>query len=44
VLKIAGQENKMKEHKDIPHLTLTYDDVELVKEKLKDHTRNLGMC
>jgi hypothetical protein len=36
VLQIAGQCKKMKAHKEIPQLTLTEDDAELIAEKVQD--------
>jgi hypothetical protein len=36
VLQTIGWRNKMKAHKEVPHLALTKDDAESVAEKVQD--------
>jgi hypothetical protein len=38
MLQSAGQHKEMKAHKEVPQLTLTEDDAELVIEKVQYHT------
>jgi hypothetical protein len=38
VLQTTGNAKKMKAHKEVPQLTLTEDDAELVAEKVQDRT------
>jgi prophage DNA circulation protein len=37
VLQEWGQRKKMKAHKNVPELTITEDDADMVVEKVQDH-------